>query len=201
MSKIGIIGGSFDPIHIAHLVIAERFCHELNLDKVIFIPTNISPFKTETQTDSKQSNQHRVNMLRLAIEDNPKFDLDLFEIESGDISYSYLTVDHLIEKYPEAKLYMLIGADNAKAFKKWKMWNKIITKVTLTIAARPGYEEIKEIIQELSVSLKIPHILNTPNLEIASSSIRSNIKLGLPYRYYLSEKVYKYIIDNNLYTD
>jgi nicotinate-nucleotide adenylyltransferase len=199
MNKIGIMGGSFNPIHMAHLIIAEKFYTELNLDKVIFIPTFVSPFKIEKDQQEDEYNLHRVEMLKLATESNPKFDIDLFEIEQKGVSYTYLTINHLLEKYEDAKFYLLIGADNAAAFKKWKNWTEILKKATLTIAARPGFEDIEQIINDLSVTTRTPYILNTPNLEISSTMIRSNFQKNNIYRYCLPEKVFKYIMENNLY--
>jgi nicotinate-nucleotide adenylyltransferase len=200
MNKIGIMGGSFDPIHIAHLIIAEKFYSQMNLDKVILIPTYISPFKvdnTETQTERK----HRIKMLQLVIEDNPIFELDLFEIENEDISYTYKTIEYLSKKYTDSRLFLLIGADNAKSFMKWKKWEELIKMVTLTIAARPGYDNLDKTIEDLAQFGNQPQILNTPNLEISSSMIRSDIKNNHSCRYSLQEKVYNYIISNNLYLD
>lgn len=200
MNKIGIMGGSFDPIHIAHMIIAEKFYSQMNLDKVIIIPTYISPFKVEN-TETKTGINHRINMLQLAIEDNQIFELDLFEIDNEEISYTYKTIKYLSRKYSDSRLFLLIGADNAKSFMKWKNWDDLLKMVTLTIAARPGYDELDKTIEDLAQFGNKPQKLNTPNLEISSSMVRSDIKNNHSCRYSLQEKVYNYILSNKLYQD
>jgi nicotinate-nucleotide adenylyltransferase len=116
-SKIGLIGGSFNPIHKAHIAAAECFLDALQLDKCVFMPTNISPFKTASASALKISAEHRLECVRLALKNNPKLEISSYEIDKGDISYTYETILYLKNKYPDSELFFLIGGDSASHFR------------------------------------------------------------------------------------
>jgi nicotinate-nucleotide adenylyltransferase len=202
MQKIGIIGGTFNPIHIGHLIIADHFQNELGLNKCFFVPAWLSPFKTEDPAAQEIPAEHRVNMLRLAIEGNTYFDIDLFEIEKKGISYTYDTVQHFMARFPEAELFLYIGSDQAKSFTEWGNWEKIIKQTQLCIAARPESYSIDEknvITKNLTVNGKSPYWLETPLLEISSSDIRERVISNKSIRYLVPEKVREYISVKRLY--
>ncbi|MBM2816166.1 MAG: nicotinate-nucleotide adenylyltransferase [Ignavibacteria bacterium] len=202
MKKIGLFGGTFNPIHIAHLIIADSFAQNFNLDKCLFVPAHISPFKKKSKSATDTLVAHRLKMLKLAIKDNPKFGILTYEVDKGGISYSIDTVDHLKEKEPATELYLLIGTDQAEEFKLWKKWEKLLTLVQLCIARRQGLDSKKmekEISHSLTINKKKPEWLDTPMLDISSEDIRDKVLLEKSIKYYVPASVEKYILSNNLY--
>lgn len=198
--KIGLFGGSFNPIHIGHLITASTFFDEFSLWKCYFIPNNISPFKVE-KTGSVIPKQHRLNILSSAILDDNRFAIDTFEIEKDEISYSYLTVEYFKEKYPNDELYFLIGDDQAIEFIKWKNWQSILYNSYLVVARRnANIDFTKDILTKIPVNFHSRiKFLNNPLIEVSASTIRSMIALHKDFRYLLPYSVYSYIVENELY--
>lgn len=198
--KIGLFGGSFNPIHNGHLIIASIFFEEFSLWRCYFIPNNISPFKFEN-TESDIPKQHRLNMLRSAIQDDNRFAIDTFEIEKEEISYSHLTVEYFKKKFPNDELHFLIGDDQAIEFIKWKNWRSILENSYLVVARRnANIDYTKDILSNIDMDFhsKIK-FLNNPLIEISASSVRNLIALGKDFRYLLPYSVYRYILENGLY--
>ncbi|MCX7879616.1 MAG: nicotinate (nicotinamide) nucleotide adenylyltransferase [Ignavibacteria bacterium] len=206
--SLGIFGGTFNPIHIAHLVIATFFVEEYDLNKCFFVPNYLPPLKS---TDEELATpEHRKNMIRIAISGNPKFELEEFEINRGEISYTYETVAYFRNSFPNSKIFLLIGSDQALKFAQWKNWLYIVENVNLVVANRPlsfiskNYllSYLNKNIQNDSLNLDFEekiNILNCPLIEISSSDIRKRIKLGLNCSYLLTREVENYIIENRLY--
>ncbi len=135
--NIGLFGGTFDPIHRGHIDIAELFVKKCNLEKCIFIPTKLSPFKTQKK-DNLFSIEERVNLIKDNIKYNPKFEISEFEIKSENvISYSIDTVKYFSTKFSSYFLFFLIGTDQAIKFDKWKDYKEILKLVNVVIATRP----------------------------------------------------------------
>ena len=111
--RIGIMGGTFNPIHYGHLIIAENACEQFDLDQVLFIPTGHTPHK---KFSGKEMTYHRCEMVRLAIKDNPHFSISLCEVEQSETCYTYKTLELLQEEYPDADLYFILGADSLDTF-------------------------------------------------------------------------------------
>ncbi len=202
LKKVGIIGGAFDPIHVAHLIVGEIFVSKLDLDLAYLVPARISPFKTAKKDDLEASVRHRLQMTKIAASENPRFGVETFELERDSVSYSIDTVDYLAEKHPNAELYLLVGSDQAKKFNRWKNRKAILDKATICIADRPGYltENDKEVIRfDLEHKEKEPIWLENPLLEISSSNIRNKIKNGESIKYFVPPQVEEYIKRNNLY--
>ncbi len=197
--NIGLFGGTFNPIQLAHLIILERFIEELNLKKCIIIPNNVSPFKSdEIQVDAK----HRIKMLKLAIGNDKRFKIDNFEIKRGGISHTIDTILYLKTKYPYENLFFLIGSDHAKLFDKWHKWKDILENIQLVIALRPktlNEQEIKLINEKLTVKNKPPIWIDAPQIEISASEIRKRASLGKSIKYLVPRKVEKYIHKHKLY--
>jgi nicotinate-nucleotide adenylyltransferase len=187
-SKIGILGGCFDPIHIGHLILAEGALQEYGLDRVIFIPNNVPPHKDKVFSSAS----HRLNMVRLAVMDNPKFEVSDIEIKREGPSYTYDTMQSLKQIYPNSKLYFLIGADAFAELKTWKNWEELIKMVEFIVATRPN-SDIVEI-----EGAKINR-LSLPAIDISSSFIREAIKEGRSIRYLVPDRVRDYIYTNKLY--
>ena len=113
MRRIGILGGTFDPVHIAHLMIAEGASDEFSLDRTFLMPTGSSPHKEEAHLSPVES---RAEMIQLAVSDNPRLSLSRFEMDFHEVSYTYRTAERLAEEYPEDQFYYIMGADSLKSF-------------------------------------------------------------------------------------
>jgi len=187
--RIGILGGTFNPIHMGHLILAEEAYFKLKLDKLIFVPTFIPPHK---DIESNVSPQHRLRMVQIAIEDNPSFEVSTFEIDLKVKSYSIDTLKELKKIYGEdAQLYFITGSDSLKDLFSWKDVNDIFKISKFIVANRPGYP-FKDIPKEVET------VVITP-IEVSSEDIRKRLKERRSIRYLVPEKVRKYIADNNLY--
>ncbi|MCS7298490.1 MAG: nicotinate (nicotinamide) nucleotide adenylyltransferase [Spirochaetia bacterium] len=188
--KVILFGGTFDPPHIGHLVVAELSLEYLKADKVIFIPSKVSPFKANTKP--LFSNEERLEMVRLSIQDNENFEVSNFEIMSNkEVSYTYLTIQHFTNEYPKDEFFLLIGGDNLKDFHKWRNYEFILTKVKLVVYPRFGYTtKVPKSLEEFKDRILF---LNTPLIDISSTSIRERIIQGKDVRYFLHHKVYEYI--------
>jgi nicotinate-nucleotide adenylyltransferase len=192
MEKIAILGGSFNPIHIGHLILANTVCEEFNLDKIIFVPCYIQPLKSNKDFASAED---RLAMIKLAIQNNPKFELSDIEIKRKGKSYTVDTLKYFKQKYDD--LYFVIGADNIKDFHRWKEPDTILKLAKLIVTNRGGIE--KKIPQRLR-GKKI-FVCKIPDIEISSTLIRNNIRSNKSIKYLVPEKVEKYIIKNKLYTN
>lgn len=192
LSKIGIMGGSFDPPHLAHLKIAEAALRDLNLDGVFFIPANRAPLKG---FEPRASFADRLNMLKLALE-NFKGRATILDLEQkrGGTSYSVDTAAALIKEYPNTKFYWIIGADQVESLHKWKDIEKLSKMVEFACFGRPGYS----IKTNLSDSVKI-HKIGLEPMDVSSTQIRKMLALGVKKIEFLDEKVLNYIRENKLY--
>lgn len=199
--RIGIFGGSFDPIHLGHLLMAEQFRSELSLDTVKFIPAKISPFKLNyTPTADK----HRLEMLKLAIGAHPNFEIDPLEIQRGGVSYTIDTVEQLQSNQPDATWFLLIGADSLKDFKKWKSPEKLLRSVQLVVARRggcpePDWKELDGLASEETLRAIEQIRLDIPVMEISSTAVRQRIETKRSIRYLVPAPVEVYIQEHQLY--
>lgn len=186
--KIGIFGGSFDPIHIGHLIVAQTSIEKCGLDKVVFVPAKVSPFKVDRK--SFFSDFDRLEMVRLAVEDNPKFEVSDFEISSNGISYTYITVEYFSEVYSGSDLFLIVGGDSFETFHKWKNYEKILDKVMLIVYPRGDLVFPRELESYRDKVL----LLEVPKIGISSTEIRNRLEKGEEIRYFLPCKVYDYIL-------
>ncbi|MFC1806838.1 nicotinate-nucleotide adenylyltransferase [Candidatus Omnitrophota bacterium] len=187
--RIGLLGGAFNPIHNGHLNIAQGAFTQLILDKVVFIPTFISVHKP---TDKLIDPQHRLNMIRLAIEGKPEFEISRFEIDETGPSYAIKTVEYFKNSLSEdADIFFLIGSDSLCELSAWKSIDRLATLCQFVVAHRPGYELKKD---RFNVSE-----LNIESLDIASSEIRVKIENGDSVNGLLPQGVEDYIRNKNLY--
>lgn len=187
-NKIGILGGSFDPVHIGHLVLAEYALTEYKLDKVLFIPNRIPNLKQPPQATA----HHRYRMVKLAIQDNPTFEVSDIEIKRKGVSYTYDTVIALKKKLKNAKLFFIIGSDAYNSLPKWKNFKKLIAEIEFIVAIRPD-SKIKKIPQ-----VKF-QVLSIPKIAISSSYIRERVEKGMSIRYLVPDGVWQYICEYKLY--
>ncbi len=195
--KIGIFGGAFNPVHNGHLNIADAFYEDLKLDKMLLIPTANPPHKSGA---GLLSGDDRINMLRLAIENKP-YEISTIEFERNDKSYTYNTLLELRRLYPEADLFLIIGADQIINFEKWYRYSDILDMVTLCASARESEEE-KQIIIKSAQRLGIQdrfYMSGRAVLRVSSSEIRDKIKNGSDVSTLLPKKVFDYISEKGLY--
>lgn len=196
--RIGIFGGSFNPIHNGHLIVAQCFTQDLNLDVCFFVPNHISPFKSHNS--ELLSDSQRLELIKLSIQDNPKFSIDDYEITKQGISYTFETILYFKKKYPNDTLFLLIGQDQLIDFKKWKNWEIILNNSTLVVANRSiPFKESKTDKYLPTKYLERILFLNNPVIEISSTEIRKWIKEGKSIKYLVPKSVLSYIELNRLY--
>lgn len=198
--RIGIIGGSFNPIHIAHLIIADRFVDQLSLDACYFVPAFQSPFKVGDK--GLASPADRVAMVSLATEQHPKFHVSTLEVDREGISYTVDTLRALSQQFPEAAFHLLIGSDQAIEFVRWKDWQDICRIAQLCIVRRPFLltpEQEQRMTEQLTVDGRAPVWIQAPLLEISSTDIRNRVADGKSINYQTVKAVRDYIDEKKLY--
>ncbi|MBF0521488.1 MAG: nicotinate-nucleotide adenylyltransferase [Candidatus Omnitrophica bacterium] len=190
MKRIGILGGTFNPVHIGHLAIAEWACEQLKLDKVIFVPSHLPPHKTSRGVlDSK----HRFEMVLQAVKDNPCFGVSDFEVNREGKSYSIDTVEHFRSIFPkDTKFYFIIGEDALTTLSDWKDIDRLTELVDFVAVNRPGTHHLKS-----KVPVKFIPMLG---IDVSSSYVRKCLTSGKSAKYFLPENVIKYIKKHHLYT-
>lgn len=200
--KIGIMGGTFDPIHNGHLMLGEYAYQEFQLDEVWFMPNGNPPHKSNDTIESQTKN--RVEMVRRAIAGKEYFSLQLYETKNKEVNYSYKTMEHFKRAYPEYTFYFIIGADSLFSIEKW-VHPEILLSDCIVLAAyrdNTGTDEMLSQIQYLNDKYGADiRLLNTPNVDISSSDIRERIKDGLSIRKMVPEAVFDYIEENQLFRD
>jgi nicotinate-nucleotide adenylyltransferase len=197
MKKIGIFGGSFNPVHNGHIYLAENIMEKLELDKIIMMPANISPHKLDYEY---ADGNDRLEMCRLACEGKKNFEVSDWEISRNEISYTYNTVMHFREEYPDCELYLMVGSDMFLCFERWYRYRDILENAVLTVVSREKDDrqdiERKKSEFELYGKIIFPDIAP---LVISSTEIRKSIKNHGVFSCYLSEKVVQYIKQKKLY--
>lgn len=195
--KIALFGGSFNPIHKGHLFLAEYILNDLELDRIIFIPTYVSPDKTE---DPFLSTTHRLKMIEETIEDYPYFSCSDIETKKNTISYTFLTIDYFKEIYPLANLYFIIGEDNLAFLGEWHQISRLLKKVTFIIYPREKYSLSHKSLQLIKTHPNAFLFLNdAPRIEISSRIIREGIRTQKNIQALLHPKTYDYIIYHKIY--
>lgn len=198
--NIGIMGGTFDPIHYAHLATAEYIRETYNLDKILFIPTGNPPHKSKLRTDKED----RYNMVLLATNNNDNFVVSDIEINRKTRTYTVDTLKELHKIYKNANIYFITGADAICDMETWKNVGENFELATFIAANRPGIStnEAKEKIESLKVKYdaKIRSV-NVPSLDISSTYIREHINEGKSIKYLIPEDVEAYIYEKKIYTN
>ncbi len=200
--KIGIMGGTFDPIHNGHLMLGEYAYKQYGLNQIWFMPNGNPPHKDSETIESKT--RHRMEMVKLAIMDKPYFALQPYEAETKGVHYSYKTMEYFNETYPEHQFYFIIGADSLFNMEKWKKPERLLKTCIMLAAYRDdkGTKEMTKQIQYLNQKYEADiRLLNTPNLDISSSDIRKMLKEDVSIREIVPEAVADYIEENQLYGD
>jgi nicotinate-nucleotide adenylyltransferase len=190
--KIGVFGGSFDPIHNGHLITASAVKKIRGLDKIIFIPSFIAPHKIDRVSSSPN---HRIEMIILAIEGIPYFEYSDYEINKEGVSYTIDTLKFLKNKYSDIEL--IIGYDNLLDFKTWKDPDEILKLVKLVVLKR----EVENEPIEKDIYYHSSEIIETPIIDISSTLIRNRVRNNLSINFLVPDKVMEYIYRLNLYKD
>lgn len=197
--RVGIMGGTFDPIHIGHLILAQSAWEQFSLEKVLVMPSGNPPHKRERDG---ATNAQRIEMVRLAIASNPHLTLSLEEMHDAGYNYTKETLRRLRSKRPDTDYYFIMGADSLLAFDSWNGPQEICDQCILTVAVRDSMDSdtLDETIRHVSEKYHADiRKLVTPNLDISSHQIRTWIREGRSVRYYLPDPVYAYILDKNIY--
>ena len=171
MKRIGLFGGSFDPVHLGHLLVAQAATEELALERLFFIPAAQSPFKPASQPTTAAL---RLRMLRLALAGKPNYEIDAQEIERGGTSFTIDTVRDYTQRFPQSELFYLIGADHVPTLPKWREAEELAHLVQFVVIPRPG---------EIPASLPPPfriQVLGGWPLQLSSSQIRARVQAGRP---------------------
>lgn len=198
--RIGLMGGSFDPIHYGHLVLAEGMRTRLDLDRVIFIPVGKAPHKSSS---GMALPRQRFEMVMLATLDHPGFEVSAVEIERQGPSYSFETVKSLVEQgNPEDAYFFIAGADTLMELESWRAIDVLLKLVTFVGAARPGTDQ-GQLVQKIEHLRAVYDarilIEELPELEISSTDLRERIRIGSSVKYLMPDSVVQYIQKNSLY--
>jgi len=196
--QIGLFGGTFDPPHLGHLILASEAYSQLELNRLLWILTPEPPHK---QDQAITSIEHRLAMVELAIQDNPDFELSRVELDRPGPHYTLDTVELVAKQYPDADITPIIGGDSLRDLPTWHRPKELLQACHwVGVMHRPGEQENLEALERSlpGISSKV-HYVDAPLLEIASREIRNRITNGQPYRYYLPSLVYEYIEQNHLY--
>jgi nicotinate-nucleotide adenylyltransferase len=215
LPALGILGGTFDPIHFGHLRLAQELADSLGLVRVRFIPSSIPPHRNAPQVEGT----HRLKMVRIAIAANPLFEADDREIRRQGVSYTYDTLTELREESGERPLYLLMGSDAFPALATWHRWHELFDLAHVVIGCRPGFrlEELQAALPAPLRKIYLQRLADAPGmlrthagsvltreitaLDISATRIRALLAQGSSPRYLAPEAVLEYIDQNNLYKD
>jgi nicotinate-nucleotide adenylyltransferase len=189
-SKTGLFFGSFDPVHIGHLIIAENIYNQTVLEKIWFVISPQNPHKTHLELTNTAD---RLQMLKIAIEDNPMFEVCDVELGLSPPNYTIDTLTLLEKTYSQKEFVLIIGSDNILSFERWKHYEKILEKVEVYVYPRGEFKDHKLFSHD---SVKF---IDAPRLDISSTNIRDAIAHNRSVRYLLHQGVYDYIYSRDLY--
>lgn len=199
-NKVGIMGGTFDPIHIGHLILGEAAYRQFHLDRIEFMPAGNPPHKLHRE--GRASDEERTGMVLRAIRSNPHFTLSRREMNADGYSYTYRTLEKLRAEYPDTDYYFIIGADSLFDFDTWREPQRIVDACTLVVATRNQIapEDFDREIRRKRARYGGTFLkLDTPNLDIASHVLRTMIRRGESVRYYIPDCVIDYINEHGIY--
>ncbi len=191
--KTGIFGGTFNPVHLGHLLNIEFVRDQLNLDRVLFIPAKDPVHK---KISSRITPLERMEMLELAVKNNSYFEVSSMEIERESASYTFYTLNELKDKYKDDEFFLIIGSDSFNELDTWKSFPEIIKSVNIAVIRRPGDSELRKDL--LADALNVISI-NNPEINLSSTLIRERVKLAKSIRYMVPDEVIDYINLKGLY--
>jgi nicotinate-nucleotide adenylyltransferase len=196
--RVGVLGGTFDPIHIGHLVSAEEAWVELKLERVVFIPAGLPPHKLDHVMSPVE---HRLAMVELAIASNPHFAVSRIDIDRFGPCYTVDTIELLRDEWgPGVKIYFIMGSDSLLDILTWHNPRRLIRLCRFAVVSRPGYQvDLDELDALLPGVASRVHMLNAPQLAISSTDIQRRVREGLSIKYQVPKAVEDYIYQHKLY--
>lgn len=199
--RIGIIGGSFNPLHMGHLIIAQDAAERLELSEVVFIPAAIPPHKQHIkQIDA----EHRLNMLQMAVESDLRFSVSDTEIQRGGVSYTVDTIRELKAGQPTARWVLIVGSDTLVDLHNWYKIDELLDLCEVATFLRPGETDLEEIVEKVLVAEHhkqrlLENIVEAHRVEVSSTEVRMRVAEGLSIRYLVPPEVEMYIYEHGLY--
>ena len=201
--RVGLYGGSFNPVHHGHLIVARAVLEQLSLQRVLFLPSERPPHKLGRPI---LSGRHRAAMVQLAIDGEPLFEFNDFDLRDGP-SFTIDTVLHFRGVFgPAAELHWIIGADSLAELATWKRAGELVDACRIVVAARPGWQEIDwhvfdPVLRPQQVDRLRAGIIATPQIDISATDIRERIRAGRSIRYLVPDAVRQYIAEHDLYRE
>ena len=195
--RLGVFGGTFDPPHLAHLILAELACDQQGLDSMLWVPAGEPPHKRDWRVTSVQ---HRVEMVRHCIEDNASFRLSLVDVERTGPHFTVDTLKLLTEQYPAAELFLVIGGDSLHDLPSWHSPSAVLQYANLLVMKRPNSPVDVELLETQLPEIRQRTIfIDAPLIDISGRDIRTRVSQGRSIRYLVPESVVRYILRHNLY--
>jgi nicotinate-nucleotide adenylyltransferase len=199
-----LFGGSFDPVHFGHLIVAADAAEQIGAGRVVLIPSAHPPHK---QGQNLSPAGQRLEMCRLAVADDPRFEVSDWEVHQPGPNYTLHTVRHFRQALPgEASLYWLIGMDSLAELATWYCVRELLEACTLVTAVRPGFEQpdlarLADLLSPAQVRKLKQYVLQTPLIDIGATDVRTRARAGRSIRYLVPEPVRQYILERRLYRD
>lgn len=196
--RIGVLGGTFDPVHIGHLIMAVELQSALNLDRVLFVPAGDPPHKPSTPISPAV---HRIRMLELAIAGREDFTIDLTDINRAGPSYTKDLVSELTAQYPHHRLVFLMGTDSLRDLENWKDPARILELAEIGAASRPDvHVDLDRLYKSLPGARGRVTLVEIPLIGVSSSDLRTRVQKSRPISYQVPATVERYILENSLYS-
>lgn len=198
MSRLGILGGTFDPIHHGHLIMASYAADDLDLDRVLIMPAQTPPHKLDRSISNADD---RVEMIRLAIESDPRLELSTLDLQSDAPSYTADLLDRMRTEHPRDELIFVIGADSLRDLPTWHRPDLVIERADLAVARRPGVEIDDQVLDALPGLRERVSVFTSPLIDISATDIRRRVRDAKPITWLVPPAVERYIVDRHLYID
>jgi nicotinate-nucleotide adenylyltransferase len=197
MARIGVFGGTFDPVHHGHLIIADELRHRLGLERILFLPAGRPPHKTDQDVSA---DRHRVSMLQSAIDGDRYFDISYIDIENEGLSYTADSMREHQRRHPGYELMFLMGQDSFRDLPYWNRPGELAQLVRLGVAMRPGVVvDVEHVLNRVPEARNRVDFVDVPLIQIASSEIRRRVREHEPIRYQVPRTVEAYIREHRLY--
>jgi nicotinate-nucleotide adenylyltransferase len=196
--RIGIFGGTFDPPHLGHLILAAEALYQLRLNRLLWVLTAMPPHKNPEEVGQLED---RLKMVRLVLEDEPGFELSRVDIDRPGPHYTLDTVRLLRKQYPGSQMILVIGGDSLHDLPRWHRPAEVVAECDeIGVMRRPGDEvDLSHLERTLRGATDKVRFIDAPLLEIASHEIRERVRAGAPFRYFVAPAVYRYILERHLY--